>query len=349
MMDTRSLPTAASTAPRSSTCCSRVGGRLTGSDSPVPRRSSSGRSVGPAPSSNANSGSVAAASSARFCRSAGASSARCARSARISRSSPGRFLRVQPSSSRTPRSASAQRPRTIFPRRRPGERRTAGKIRRPHILAGGSEVPSPPSTAGASQVAPRRYGFGRARQTGGRRTTVRGAMQLCLMVEGQEGVTWTEWVALARTCEAHGIPKLFRSDHYLNLAGVAGARLAGRVGHADRAGRRHLDAAAGHDGLARHVPPPVRAGQARLTADRISDGRGRARARGRLESTVSTRRTGSRSPICAADGPAGGAASGRARQLDGHGDAPFSFDGQHYTLHELDAQPKPVQQPHPPL
>ena len=41
------------------------------------------------------------------------------------------------------------------------------------------------------------------------------------MVEGQEGVTWTEWVALARTCEAHGIPKLFRSDHYLNLGGVA--------------------------------------------------------------------------------------------------------------------------------
>jgi alkanesulfonate monooxygenase SsuD/methylene tetrahydromethanopterin reductase-like flavin-dependent oxidoreductase (luciferase family) len=46
-------------------------------------------------------------------------------------------------------------------------------------------------------------------------------MELCLMVEGQEGVTWTEWVALARTCEAHGIPKLFRSDHYLNLGGVA--------------------------------------------------------------------------------------------------------------------------------
>src|SRR6202034_2028170 len=29
--------------------------------------------------------------------------------------------------------------------------------------------------------------------------------------------------------------------------------------------------------------------------------------------------------------------------------APFSFAGEHYTLHELDAEPKPVQQPHPPL
>ena len=33
----------------------------------------------------------------------------------------------------------------------------------------------------------------------------------------------------------------------------------------------------------------------------------------------------------------------------GTAEAPFSFDGEHYTLHELDAEPKPVQQPHPPL
>ncbi len=29
--------------------------------------------------------------------------------------------------------------------------------------------------------------------------------------------------------------------------------------------------------------------------------------------------------------------------------APFSFSGSHYTLKDLDAQPKPVQSPHPPL
>src|SRR4051795_7526860 len=45
-------------------------------------------------------------------------------------------------------------------------------------------------------------------------------MDLCLMIEGQEGVTGPEWVALARACEAHGVPALFRSDHHLNLAGV---------------------------------------------------------------------------------------------------------------------------------
>ena len=39
------------------------------------------------------------------------------------------------------------------------------------------------------------------------------------MIEGQEGVTWPQWRALAEACERHGIPTLFRSDHYLNLDG----------------------------------------------------------------------------------------------------------------------------------
>ena len=36
------------------------------------------------------------------------------------------------------------------------------------------------------------------------------------MVEGQEGVSWDEWLALADACEEHGIEALFRSDHYLS-------------------------------------------------------------------------------------------------------------------------------------
>src|SRR5215210_4232245 len=39
-------------------------------------------------------------------------------------------------------------------------------------------------------------------------------MRLALMVEGQEGVAWPEWLALAEACERHGIEALFRSDHY---------------------------------------------------------------------------------------------------------------------------------------
>lgn len=39
------------------------------------------------------------------------------------------------------------------------------------------------------------------------------------MIEGQEGVTWPQWQAIAAACEEHGIPALFRSDHYLPLMG----------------------------------------------------------------------------------------------------------------------------------
>jgi alkanesulfonate monooxygenase SsuD/methylene tetrahydromethanopterin reductase-like flavin-dependent oxidoreductase (luciferase family) len=39
-------------------------------------------------------------------------------------------------------------------------------------------------------------------------------MRIAVMVEGQEGVTWPQWVALARAAEDAGLDALFRSDHY---------------------------------------------------------------------------------------------------------------------------------------
>ena len=36
------------------------------------------------------------------------------------------------------------------------------------------------------------------------------------MVEGQEGVSWRQWLALARAVEAGGLAALMRSDHYLS-------------------------------------------------------------------------------------------------------------------------------------
>src|ERR1700750_2197853 len=44
-------------------------------------------------------------------------------------------------------------------------------------------------------------------------------MRVCLMIEGQEGVTWEQWVALAKACEENGFEGLFRSDHYLSVEG----------------------------------------------------------------------------------------------------------------------------------
>jgi alkanesulfonate monooxygenase SsuD/methylene tetrahydromethanopterin reductase-like flavin-dependent oxidoreductase (luciferase family) len=43
-------------------------------------------------------------------------------------------------------------------------------------------------------------------------------MRIALMVEGQDGVSWEQWLALADACERHGIDSMFRSDHYLSPA-----------------------------------------------------------------------------------------------------------------------------------
>jgi alkanesulfonate monooxygenase SsuD/methylene tetrahydromethanopterin reductase-like flavin-dependent oxidoreductase (luciferase family) len=42
-------------------------------------------------------------------------------------------------------------------------------------------------------------------------------MRISLMIEGQEGVTWQHWVELARAAEAAGLEGLFRSDHYRSI------------------------------------------------------------------------------------------------------------------------------------
>jgi alkanesulfonate monooxygenase SsuD/methylene tetrahydromethanopterin reductase-like flavin-dependent oxidoreductase (luciferase family) len=39
-------------------------------------------------------------------------------------------------------------------------------------------------------------------------------MRVALMIEGQEGVTWPQWLALARAAEEAQLDALFRSDHY---------------------------------------------------------------------------------------------------------------------------------------
>jgi hypothetical protein len=44
-------------------------------------------------------------------------------------------------------------------------------------------------------------------------------MRVCLMIEGQESVSWEDWLALAKACEESSIDALFRSDHYLSVMG----------------------------------------------------------------------------------------------------------------------------------
>src|SRR6266404_883728 len=45
------------------------------------------------------------------------------------------------------------------------------------------------------------------------------AMGVCLMIEGQEGLTWERWRRLARAAEDGGFESLFRSDHLTALFG----------------------------------------------------------------------------------------------------------------------------------
>ena len=52
-----------------------------------------------------------------------------------------------------------------------------------------------------------------------------GLMRLCLMIEGQEGVTWNDWMSLAAATEASGLEGLFRSDHYLGIGNKEGSSI----------------------------------------------------------------------------------------------------------------------------
>ena len=172
-------------------------------------------------------------------------------------------------------------------------------------------------------------------------------MQLCLMIEGQEGVSWAQWVALAKACEEQRVPALFRSDHYLNLDGK----------HPERGS---LDAWAILSALAA-VTSTVRLGtlvspatfrhpsnlaKGVVTVDHVSGGR--------VELGLGA---GWHEREHEAYGFAFPPARARMDVLEEQlqivlgnwGAERFSVDGAHYTLRDLRAEPKPVQSPHPPL
>jgi F420-dependent oxidoreductase-like protein len=166
------------------------------------------------------------------------------------------------------------------------------------------------------------------------------------MIEGQEGVSWDEWLALARACEQHGLEGLFRSDHYQSVFDVSG--------------RGSLDAWATLAGLAA-VTERIRLGTmvspatfrrpsilARMvaTVDHISVGRvelGLGAGWNRAEHDAygfPFPELAERMEILEEQ------LEIVHRQWTEDG---FSFDGRHHRLEQSRAEPKPVQQPHPPL
>ena len=109
-----------------------------------------------------------------------------------------------------------------------------------------------------------------------------GVMRVCLMIEGQENVTWDQWKAIAKACEDSGIDTLFRSDHYLSVEGEhdrgsldAWTQIAALGAITEQAPLRHA-------GLAGDLPASVGAGQGRghrRPRDRRRPGRARPRRR----------------------------------------------------------------------
>ena len=172
-------------------------------------------------------------------------------------------------------------------------------------------------------------------------------MQLCLMIEGQEGVTWEEWVAIARACETHGIGTLFRSDHYLDLFGEHPER-----GALDAWGTVcALAAVTSTLRLGTMVSPatfrhPSELAKLVTTADHVSGGR--------VELGLGA---GWNEHEHAAHGFPFADLRTRMDVLDEQlqvvlgnwSEGPFSFSGAHYALDELSARPRPVQSPRPPL
>jgi alkanesulfonate monooxygenase SsuD/methylene tetrahydromethanopterin reductase-like flavin-dependent oxidoreductase (luciferase family) len=167
------------------------------------------------------------------------------------------------------------------------------------------------------------------------------------MIEGQEDVSWDDWVALADTCERCGIEALFRSDHYLSVFG------AGERGSLDAWGTiSALAARTTTLRLGTMVSPtsfrhPSILAKLVTTADHVSNGRielGMGTGWSEIEHTAmgfDFLSMKERMDIL-------------EEQLvivhDGHfKDGPFSFKGSHYTLEDLKARPLPVQRPHPPL
>jgi F420-dependent oxidoreductase-like protein len=166
------------------------------------------------------------------------------------------------------------------------------------------------------------------------------------MIEGQEAVAWDQWLALARACEDHGFEALFRSDHYLSVEGKtergtldAWATLAGLAAVTDRIRLGTLVSPA----TFRH--PAVLAKSA-LTVDHISGGRvevglgagwNEAEHRAFGFEFPSTR---TRFDVMEEQ------AEIVVRSFD---EGAFSFEGEHYKVENLDALPKAVQRPRPPL
>jgi F420-dependent oxidoreductase-like protein len=169
-------------------------------------------------------------------------------------------------------------------------------------------------------------------------------VEIALMIEGQEDVTWDDWVAIAEACERSGVGTLFRSDHYYSVD--------------DKGGRGSLDAWATLAALAA-ITEKLRLGtmvspatfrhpsvfaKSVATVDQISGGR--------VEPGLGAGWWDREHEAYGFDLPElGPRMDAFEEQLEiatrQWQNGAFSFDGEHFRIKDLDALPKPVQRPMP--
>ena len=171
-------------------------------------------------------------------------------------------------------------------------------------------------------------------------------MRACLMIEGQQGLTWQDWCALADASERLGFEGLFRSDHYFSATGVSGVGATDAWTVLGALAERTTTLRLGTLVSPVTFRPPAVLAKAALTVDLISGGRvevGMGAGWWEEEHTrfglpfhdVETRWELLEEQVPIVDGLLR--------------DQAFSFQGTHYRLEGADPAPPPVQRPRPPL
>jgi alkanesulfonate monooxygenase SsuD/methylene tetrahydromethanopterin reductase-like flavin-dependent oxidoreductase (luciferase family) len=166
------------------------------------------------------------------------------------------------------------------------------------------------------------------------------------MIEGQQGVTWHDWCALADAAERLRFEGLFRSDHYFSARGVSGVGATDAWTVLGALAERTATLRLGTLVSPVTFRPPAVLAKAALTVDLISGGRaevGMGAGWWEAEHTrfglpfydVATRWELLEEQVPIVDALLR--------------DETFSFEGRHYRLDGADPAPPAVQRPRPPL
>ena len=169
-------------------------------------------------------------------------------------------------------------------------------------------------------------------------------MQIGVMVEGQEGLSWERWRRIALAADALGFDSLWRSDHFFSLFGdrtqdaletFVSLALAAEWTSRVRLGPLVSSVTFRHPALLARMAAQI---------DQLSGGRF-VLGVGAGWNVPEHEAFGLDFPLPAERLDRLSEAIAVCRALWGEG--PASYEGTHYRLHEAEAYPKPVQQPLP--